>query len=539
DYPVNAGMIYVQQLRDTQILEVKVEDTDPVRAAVIATLLIDALIENNETFQSNRYAISEESLQSQIQVVEDQITNLQNELSTASDEYVETKKTEFEIRINELQVEILEIELEIAELFPDVVSQLLPTPTLDPQGLAVLQQKEFLLEQRTNMLDLFEQLYFDIISPSGSNNPSLENGESTQSQTTLALYQQIYSTLLSELAKVRLSKFENTPTVIQIEPATPASNPVRPRPITSTMLGIVVGVMMAAGVVFLIEYLDDRIKSPEDMLNIFDKPPIGYISEIKFQGGDGNNQVYVGTDPQTTGDEEFRSLRTNIEFMNTDNSVRKILVTSPSANEGKSTIATNLAIALIQNNKRVVLIDADLRRPALHRIYRLENRFGLSEYLKGQGEESKLGTIVDKTKRLLVIPSGKLPSNPAELLNSNNFAMLLSKLEQVSDYIIIDSPPLLVTDPVILSAKTDGVLLVVQPRSTRKRNLEGAVEHLMHSKSRILGVVFNRITAQTAYYYQYHYSNYYPSSQYITEQEEKGGLVTRVLSFMKNGKNDN
>ena len=537
--PISANMISVQQIRDTQILEVTVEDSDPIRAAAIATLLIDALVANNEVFQSNRYDISEASLQSQLQVVEAQIANLQTDLSSASKEYIETKKLEFETKISELQAEVLDIEIEIATLFPDSGSQILPLPTLDPQALSVLQQKEFQLEQRQAMLDLYEQLYFDLISPSGANNPGLINGENTQSQTSLALYQQIYSNLLSDIAEVRLSRLENTPTVVQVEPAIPPSSPVSPRPLTDTMLGIIVGTMIAAGLIFLIEYLDDKINSPEDIRSIIDSPPLGYISETEFSNTNDKYQVYVGANPQSQVAEEFRSLRTGIEFINSAARVRTILVTSPSANEGKTTIASNLAVTMIQDNKRVVLIDADLRRPSIHRIFNLGNRSGLSEYLRGRMDYTNLGTIVDKLNRLVVITSGKLPSNPAELLNSNKLMQLFSKLEEVSDYVIIDSPPLLVTDPAILSAKADGVLLVVQPGSTRSRTMEGAVEQLNRANSRILGIVFNRITPQTAYYYQYNYSYFYPSYQYTAEQNGRAGILRRMLRSLKNGNKNN
>ena len=539
NYLVTAGMITVRQIGDTQILEVKVNDSDPVRAADIATYLSDALIANNDEFQANRFALSEESLESQIQVVEAQLSSLQIEVSAASQEFIETKKFEFETIISELQAEIMNIEIEIENLFPDSGSQILPAPTLDPQALSNLEQKEFQLEQQQAILGLYEQLLFDLISPSGADNPGLLNADNNQSQTTLALYQQIYSRLLSDLAVVRLSRLENTPTVVQVESAKPPTKPISPRPLTDTMLGVIVGIMIAAGLVFLIEYLDDKINSPEDLQNIFNQPPLGYISELNYSSKNGRYKVYVGSHPLTPGEEEFHSLRTNIEFININSSAQKILITSPSADEGKSTVASNLAMALIQDNKRVVLIDADLRRPALHRFFNLDNRIGLSEYLKGQVENDKLGINVDKSNRLVVIPSGKLPSNPTELLNSNRMTQLLSKLQAVSNYIIIDSPPLLVTDPVILSAKVDGVLLVVQPGSTRKRTMEGAFDQLMHAKSRILGVVFNRITAKTAYYYQYHYSNYYSSYQYTADQDGQVGMLRSMFRSIRNGNKNN
>lgn len=537
NYAISSGMITVKQISDTQILEVRVQDSDPIRAAVVATLLIDALIANNDAFQSNRFDISEESLLSQIEVVDAQIANLQIELSTSSQQYKETKTIEFEIKISELQLEILDIEFEIARLFPENESELLPTATLDSESLADLQQMEFQLSQRQSMLNLYEQLYFDLISPNASNGAGIANGEENQSQTTLSLYQEIYSNLLSDLAEVRLSKLENTPTVVQVEPATPPKVPIRPRPTTNTMLGITVGIMIAIAIAFIIEYMDDRINSPEDIRSIIDAPLLGYISEIDNSNLDSDNIIYVGNDPQSRVDEEFRSLRTNIEFINADAPIRTILVTSPGANEGKSTIASNLALALIENNKRVVLIDADLRRPTLHKIFKLGNRVGLSEYLRGRVEHKNIGTITHKSKRLLVIPSGKLPINPAELLNSNKLKELFIKLEKVSDYVIIDSPPLVVTDPVILSAVVDGVLIVTHTGRTRKNTLKGALEHLVHSKSRILGVIFNRISAQTAYYYQYHFANYYSSYDYISKDENEGGILNNLSRIFKTIRN--
>ncbi|MGD8457750.1 MAG: polysaccharide biosynthesis tyrosine autokinase [Anaerolineales bacterium] len=516
NYNVRKDQISTQLIQDTQIMEISVEDTDPVMAAVIATLLSDVLVEYNEEIQMSRFEALEESLSSQIQVIETQIKNLQSEIELSSSEFYWEQRQQIENQINSLQAEIVELKLDISKLTPES-----GTPNAKTQTL--INQKELQLEQTEGMLAEYQELYFNIITSSanGDSTTSTSVSSNEQSQTNLALYQQMYAGLLSDYEAIRLARLENTPIVAVVEPAKLKSSPIRPRPVNNALLGSVVGLLIAGGIVFAIEYFDDTIKTPEDVKRNISQPIIGYISEIPISKKNGKGPVYVSTNPRSPVAEAFRSLRTNIEFAGESERIKSILITSPGPGEGKSTIASNLAMVMIQGGKRSILIDADLRKPSIHRNYGMDNNLGLSGYLSGENEYNQITNTVEHTKRLQVIFSGKIPTGPAEMLNSRRMDFLIEELSESADFLIIDSPPLLVTDPLVLSTKVDGVLLVVKPESTRQVALVGAIEQLERANARLLGIVLNKITRRTAYYYQHYYSNYYSSYDYFSEEGEK------------------
>ena len=235
----------------------------------------------------------------------------------------------------------------------------------------------------------------------------------------------------------------------------------------NAMLAGAVGLMLAAGVVFLVEYLDDTLKTPEDVERLFGLPLIGYIAEMQSKGKS-DAEVYVSRQPRSPVSESFRSLRTNLEFSSVDKPLRTILVTGAEAGDGKTTISTNLAAIFAQGGKRVLLLDADLRRPRLHRFLGIQNRLGLTDLFRdGLDVEAVTYQWSDSnSKTMSVITSGSLPPNPAELLGSHKMDSILAELSSRADVVIIDSPPSLVADAQLLAAKVDCVLLVVQPGKT-------------------------------------------------------------------------
>jgi capsular exopolysaccharide synthesis family protein len=503
-----------------------VEDTDPNRAANIANMLIEVLIRQNESMQASRFSSSEESLSSQIEAVQNQITSLQSEIATVSEENLKSQLSNVEGQISSLQGEIVDLQITIRELeVREETNNQQPTPTLDAKTLSQVQQYRLDLQEKQGLLNLYQELYFNLVSSDSNGNliGSGILGSNSQYQSTLALYQQIYANLLSDYEAVRLSRLENTTALVSVEPATPNTKPIRPQPMINTLLGAVVGLMIASGTVFLAEYLDDTVKSPEEIGRFSSLPIIGYLPRIQLSGmnGKGNSVIYVQENPRSPIAEAYRSLRTNIEFSGVAHHLKTILVTSPGPQEGKSTTAVNLASILVQGGKKVVLLDADLRRPYVHRYFKFQNRLGLSEYFRGEIELENTFNYVDPTRRLITIPSGKLPPNPAELLGSERMSIVLEQLNLIADYVLIDSPPLVVTDPVILSSKVDGVILVVQPGMTHLSAVRASIDQLEHAQARILGIVMNNITKQTAYYYQNYYANYYQQSTYYTEEEER------------------
>ena len=210
------------------------------------------------------------------------------------------------------------------------------------------------------------------------------------------------------------------------------------------------------------------------------------------------------TTPKSPIAEQFRTIRTNIQFSSVDKELQTMIVTSSGPAEGKSTTTANLAVVFAQQGKRVLLIDADLRKPTVHYTFRTENHIGLSNVLTRQAslEEAVATTAQDK---LWVLPSGPIPPNPSELLGSKGMMTLLEQAKDQYDVIILDTPPVLaVTDAQVLSNLADGVVLVVSSGKTEIDAAKKAKELLESAKAKILGVVLNNKKVQDSQYYYYY-----------------------------------
>lgn len=511
---VRSDQVRAQQVQSTQVILITVEDQDPLRAAAIANTLVDVLIEQNELIQAGRYATTEESLNTQLQQVETQIANFQSLIDQTTAQSFQEQLGQVERQITELQSEINAIQERLDELRPDSV--LTPTPT--PEEQLEIESLQARLEQLQPILALYQQVYANLVvlgRPADSGGAT--DQRLAQLQTTLALYQQIYLNILSNLETVRLARVQNTPNVVQIEPAVPSARPVRPQPLQTTLLAGAVGLMLALGIIFLVEYLDDTIKLPEDVERLLGLPVIGYIAEMQFTGKDAEREeIYVARQPRSPVSEAFRSLRTNLEFAGVNRPLRTLLITSTSPGDGKTTIATNLAAIISQSGRNVVLLDGDLRRPRVHRFLGIPNRAGLSDLFREVRSPETVMHQVDPGQGLRVITSGSLPPNPTELLASARMTELLDELTRQNSVVIIDSPPTLVADAQVLAARVDGVILVIHPGKTHADAVLATLEQLKRAEARVVGVVFNRIPRNRAYYYggYRYYSGYYQVNGY-------------------------
>ena len=320
------------------------------------------------------------------------------------------------------------------------------------------------------------------------------------------------------------------------EPATLPVQPVGPHQTTTVATAAVFGFILGAAAAYLLEFLDDTIKTPEDVSNLTDLPTLAGIAVYEVKGED-KYEVVTQTKPRSPISEAFRTLRTAILFANVDRSTCSILVTSANPSEGKSSTVANLGVVMAQAGHRVLIVDADLRRPVQHIIFNLSsNNYGLTnllvkmlidESLEDPAQDTHVlleGAIHETTQSALyLLTSGSLPPNPAELVGSAKMQSLLEMLSELFDYIIIDSPPTLaVTDPVVLSTRADSLLLVSHAGSIRKNQLEAAVEQLREVKANMIGVVLNRVSAKTSGYFYY---NYYSTSYY--QNDEIGDTESR------------
>ncbi len=517
NYPIRSGQITAEQVLATQIIQITVQDTNPAHAAQIANTFVQVLIAKNDELQSGRYNTMEQSLDAQKTQMQTQIADLQTQIDQASTLTVNQQKQWIEGQISTLQTEISQLQGEIAVAG-------IPVTLAETDSLS---QKKSNLAQIQSLLTSYQQAYNNLMVNGQPMKISTgDSGSSTLSllQTTQNLYQQIYLSILSNLEQVRLARLQDTPNVVQIEPALAPTNPIKPRPLQNTILGGIAGLMVAAGGVFLIDYLDDTLKTPEDAERITGLSVIGFIAEMQSDNGKGEN-LYVTKEPRSPISEAFRSLRTNLEFSGVDKPIKTIIVTSPGPGEGKTTVAANLAAIISHGGKRVLLLDTDLRRPSVHKVMRMPNKVGLSNVFRGNLRLQEVMQVVENSDGFNVITSGSLPPNPTELLGSARMLQILEELEKLEDVVIIDCPPALVPDAQVLAAKVDGVLVVIQPGHTHIDSTRATIKQLKRAEANLIGVVFNRIPRDRSGYYGDHYALYSTNEKgynYYPDEDRKG-----------------
>lgn len=297
-----------------------------------------------------------------------------------------------------------------------------------------------------------------------------------------------------------------------IAPASLPGSPVSPNVLQNVLIAAAMGLALAIAVVLLLEYLDDTVKSPEDALRVANLASLGNIARIS-PVREPQDALITLKHPRSPTAEDYRTLRTNLRYSGIENPGGALLVTSANPSEGKTTTASNLAIAMAQAGKRVVLLDADMRRPGVSHLFGLPNEVGLSTLFLEDAPPLKLAMQTTEVPGLRVITAGEPPPNPAEVLESRRMTEILTELRAVSDMVVVDSPPLLVVaDANILASRCSGAVLVVDSGRTRTDAMRRAVENLSRSKVKVLGVVMNRISSRRGgYYHNYYY--YYSSGK--------------------------
>ena len=324
----------------------------------------------------------------------------------------------------------------------------------------------------------------------------------------------VYNTLLVKQKELSVLANSYNNNVQVMERAERPKVPISPQPRKDWITALLAGVVVAFGLAFGIEYLDDTVKVPEDITRRLRLPLLGLVPAIR---GD-RVPVLSEVVPHEFG-ESFRSLRTSLVFTSGTEHTRVIAVTSSQPLEGKTTTAANLALALAMGGSRVLLIDADMRRPGLHKTLGMQNGTGLSHLLTGQ---ARVRDAIQRTSEpnLVAITAGRTPPNPSELLASERMNAFLTNLQQGPfDWVIVDTPPVLaVTDAVILAPKVSGVVFVIGSEMTRRVHAERAIETLRGSRPRSLTAVLNRVDFnRNKYYYSryygYQYKSYYGQNQ--------------------------
>ncbi len=323
--------------------------------------------------------------------------------------------------------------------------------------------------------------------------------------------QRIYESLLQQQKELQVVANSRSNNVQLMDRAQTPGAPFTPNRQRDWLTAVLLGLMLSVGLVVVVEYLDDTIKTPDDVSKCLQLPLLGLVPAVT-----GNRPPLLSTEVPHDFGEAFRSLRTSLVFTSGDTSSRLIGVTSTQPLEGKTTIAGNLALVLALGGARVLLIDGEMRRPSMHKTMGLANTVGLSHVLVGQ---ARIREAIQRTHdpNLFALTAGQTPPNPSELLASDRMRNLLTSLESGPfDWIIIDAPPVLaVTDSVIIAPLVSGVIFVVGAEMSRSTHAARALEMLgSGAQANVIGVVLNRVDfACNKYYYSryygYHYKSYY------------------------------
>lgn len=435
--------ISVTPIRDTQLMEVKVEGEHPELITLIANTLPEVFIARNQQLQLGRVTGLKTSIENEIANVQDDIARTQASLADATD-------------------------------------------------------------------DAQRQRY----------------------EASLAQYRSTLSSLVNNYQQIRLAEAQASNNLIVVKPAVAPQTPIRPRTMTNVLLAAIVGAMIAIGAAFLIEYLDDTVKSPDDVTRITGLSTLGAIARLKDAGA--QRQLIAWSHTKAPESEAYRTLRTNIQFSSVDKPIRTLVVTSSGPSEGKSTTAANLAIVMAQTGQKVVLVDTDLRRPVLHKTFGVPNNVGITTALLA-GDDVDLQAYLQPTEvdNLAIITSGPIPPNPSELLGSQRMKHIVERLAEVADIVVFDTPPVLVvTDAAVLGRQVDGVLLVADAGGTREQALAQAVAELRKTGANVLGIAMNRLDSRSRGYYYYYYYYYYTDENGVrrrrTDRENGNGRLPRL-----------
>src|SRR5207237_4090909 len=316
---------------------------------------------------------------------------------------------------------------------------------------------------------------------------------------------QIYESLLQRAKETGVSTELKTSNIRVVDPAERPRKPSSPQYALNLLLGLLGGTMLGVGLAFFFEYLDSHIKTPDEIRAHLGMPALGMLPAVQEKEFGGSYPM-VGAHVTTNFNEAFRAVRTNIIFSSAEEGSRILVVTSTGPGEGKTTFASNLAVSLAQTGQRVLLIDGDMRKPKLQEAFGMTQEPGLSNLLVGTAKASE-SVRRSKTAGLWLLPAGKIPPNPAELLGSQRFRELLASLKDHFDWVIVDSPPVMaVIDAAVVAHRATGVVFIIGAEMTSRHTAKAAIRQLENAHAKFVGAVLNRVELEKHHYY---YSQYY------------------------------
>ena len=580
----------VKRVPNSHLMDVSFESTDPQLAARIVNAHISSYIEQN--FRSKYEATTRATTwltdqltelkirvqkaedariayerQNQIWTLDDkqnitsqrlgdinrQLTEAQSERMKKESLYQFAKSGNLDavpqIQSNLVLTELFKKRSEVSNEYTDALNQYGPNFPKVQRLQAQLKDYDQSIEKgKKNVLDVLESDYREAQQRESLLMQALDQQKTETNQMAEKLVEYnilkreaeanktLYEGLMTKLKETAISQGLRSSNIRVVDPAMIPSTPARPAKTRNIALSVLIGLVGGIGLALMREYLDNTVKTPDDVETLARLPSLAVVAQFSGSNGAGKRSGPLlgfssnGHDkrielvahhlPKSQWSEAFRALRTSILLSQADHPPQVILVTSALPREGKTTTAANLAVTLAQLGDSTVIVDADLRKPGIGRLLNMDNGkyAGLSSYLAGVSSLDLVSVPHPAIPNLVAIPTGPLPPNPADLLSSHRLVEAIAELRTKYKFIIIDSPPILAaTDAVILSVQTDGVLLVVRSGATPKEAFTRTRDLLSSVKCRLLGVVLNAVDSSAPdYYYSY---RYYPYSYGYGPQE--------------------
>jgi polysaccharide biosynthesis transport protein len=587
------GSLSVRRVPNTRLLEITYESTDPNAAARILNAHLDNYIEQN--YKSRYEATTDASkwLQSeldelsvkvrrsedarieyernnQIWAVDDKndnvttqrLADLNKELTDAqSDSLKKQALFEFaksgeldavpQIRENTILANLQTKRADLAVQYTEAVNQYGPNfPKVQRIQAQLKELDDAIIKERKGIIDQLESEYREAKQHEELLTRALDEQKAEVNIMSEKMIQYnilkreaeankaLYDSLQTKLKEAQISSGLKSSNIRVVDPAIVPASPARPAKTRNIALAFLVGLVGGVGLALLREYLDNTVKTPDDIETLARLPSLAVVPAFGggplagkkggslLKGGSSENgfdkrvELVAQHLPKSQTSEAFRALRTALLLSQPDHPPQVILVTSALPREGKTTAAANLAVTLAQLGDKTVLLDADLRKPGVGRLLNLGSGkyAGMSSYLAGVSSLELVTVPHPAIPNLAAIPTGPLPPNPADLLSSHKLAEAIAELRSKYKFIVIDSPPIMAaTDAVILSVQADGVLLVVRSGETPKEAFTRTRDLLLSVKCRVLGVVLNAVDSSAPdYYYSY---RYYPYSYGYGPQE--------------------
>ena len=568
--------ITIAPIRLSRLVDVKVEHPDPRQAAAIANALVDTFIQQNldqkmskslealrwlkveaDTLERDveekdlalqRYRVEEKmvSLEESQNIVLQALKQAQADLDKARSDAAAARKLDEEVErllhaatsidaiplvagnplIQDMRKSLAEREALLANLlkrykdkYPDVIrvreeiaslkesiqkeSQKVRQAIRAEAELAKAKETTMASELKKKEQESFElsqlRIQYDVLSR-----------QADQSKL-------LYNIVLQRMKETDLTSKDKAQNMRVVDKAVVPMNPIKPRVVLTLFLGVIGGLGVAMGLAFFVNYLDDSIKSQDDVETYLRLPFLGYVPNIKTNSVL-ERDLQAHLHPQSNAAEGFRTIRAAIALAPKSDQYHLLAITSTIPAEGKSLVASNLAIVTAQTGLKTLLVDADLRRPSVHKVFRLQSPVGLSSYL--MEKVSRVDEFIHTTEvpHLDVVCCGAVPSSPSELAGSKRMRQFLEEVRNRYDRVILDCPPVsAVSDPLIIASLSDGVAFVTKFNKIRRDHASRTIQRIQDAGIHILGVVLNDIDfeGKDSYYYNYYYyQNRYYSSHY-------------------------